>query len=121
MNALKSKNMMKVYNGHTGSSTISAVMEFIPQELLATLTGKQLGLIMNAVDSAFHTGKASTGAEMIDSNCVYVENLKKAIEWQEVGAEYEQLIENANVCGFNSQVTKSIKVKPGVLTLKFVE
>ena len=116
MNALRARNMMEVYNGGTGPITTSAVLDGIPDELASTLTGKQLGLVMNAVNAAYHRGKASTGAEMVDNNCVYISNLRKFIEWNEVGAEFGNVIEEGiDKNGGHYKSTSYKKVKDGEL------
>jgi hypothetical protein len=68
----KSNNAMRSYNGHKGNVTINAVMDQIPQELQSILTGKQLGMVMSAVNSAYHNGRASLkGLDLID-DCVWL-------------------------------------------------
>jgi hypothetical protein len=62
--------MMTAYNGFKGSNTVNAVLEQIPDELKDQLTGRQLGLVMSAVNSAYHNGRASTGAEVIDAELI---------------------------------------------------
>jgi hypothetical protein len=119
MNALKRKNMMKVYTGHNGPETVSHILEIMGDEL-SHLSGKDLGKIMNVIDKAYHSGKVSTGAEMIDTNVVWIENLQKAIEWKEVGAEYQEITEDAGM-GMGITKTYSKKVKDGELVLNFVE
>lgn len=86
MNARKERNMMEAYKGFEGSQTVNAILSQIPDELLEQLSGKQIGMVMNAIKAAYNDGKASTGAEMIDSNAVYINSLGKIIEWNEDGA-----------------------------------
>lgn len=84
MNALKRKNMMAAYTGHKGSATVSHILEIMGDEL-NHLSGRDLGKIMNAIDKAYHLGKASSGAETISTNAVWIEGLKKVIEWDKDG------------------------------------
>ncbi len=72
MNALKSKNMMAAYKGFKGDRTLESVMSFIPDVLMERLTGRELGEVMNAVNTAFHSGKAAAGAEVVD-DCLWIE------------------------------------------------
>jgi len=71
MNALKKRNMMAAYNGFAGSRTLEAVMAQVPDELWDRLTGRELGIVMTAINASFHKGKASAGAEVVD-DCIWV-------------------------------------------------
>ncbi len=71
MNALKEKNMLAAYDGFTGSRTLEAMMNQVPDELWDRLTGRELGLVMSAINAAYHKGKADAGAEVVD-DCVWV-------------------------------------------------
>lgn len=77
---------------------------------------------MDAVHAAYHAGKNSTGAEMIDSNCVWVKSLNKGIEWTEEGAEYEHREVKEELEGGRIKTTlQPVKVKEGVLKFKIAE
>lgn len=78
MNTLKYGNMKNSYNGFPGGRSFEAVCAQIPLELLDTCTGKQLGLIMGAINKAFHTGKAGTGAEIIDGSGLWISTVPEA-------------------------------------------
>lgn len=82
--SIKINRAIKLGNWHKGPVTTAAVIEQIPEELISSCTGEQLALIANAIDKAYHAGKAATGAEMIDSNCVWVNSINKGIEWEEI-------------------------------------
>lgn len=75
MHTLKSKNMMNSYTGFTGPETVRAVLSQIPFELAQRLTGHELGLVMNAVNNAFHNGQHLVkGIEVLpDDHCVYID------------------------------------------------
>lgn len=85
----KMDRALAAYDGFAGAATINAVLSYIPEDLRNQLTGHQLGLVMSAVNRAYHAGRASTGAEMIDGNCVWINSLNRALEWTEEGAVYE--------------------------------
>lgn len=70
MNTLKNKNMMAAYDGFKGTQTVQAITEQIPSKLFERLTGKELGLVMSAVNKAYHNGKASAGAT-IEDDCLW--------------------------------------------------
>lgn len=86
MNTLKQKNMMNTYKGFKGTQTVGEILKQIPDNLLKSLTGKELGLMMNAINTAYHNGKAFMGSEVIDGNksegAVWIQCLDKAIEWK---------------------------------------
>lgn len=115
--SIKLNRVMELYTGFKGTATYSAVEKQLPEKLVNELTGAQLALVMQAINTAYQKGKASTGAEMIDNNAVYIEKLDKVIEWNEEGAEYtrETVVEN----GY--RVTRSRKTKDGVLVPRFSE
>lgn len=87
MNSLKNKNMMAAFNGFHGSVVISEIMSRIPAELLERLTGREIGLVMSAMNASYHAGRAATGAEVIDSTvddgAVWVNCLNRAIAWKD--------------------------------------
>jgi rubrerythrin len=82
--ATKHERMMAVYNGFKGTNTVNAVLEQIPDELKDQLTGRQLGLVMSAVNSAYHNGRASTGAEVIDGELIWVNHLNMLFDLSEL-------------------------------------
>ena len=61
--------------------TNSAVFAQIPDALAQSLTADQLTDVANCINAAYHKGKADAGAEMIDSNCVYINSISRMIEW----------------------------------------
>lgn len=63
------------YTGHKGETTITAIWERIPAELKDRCTGKELGMIMDAINKAYHDGKASAGAEKLDNESVYIDGV----------------------------------------------
>jgi len=108
---------LKVYAGFKGGATVEHIKKLIGKELAERLTGHELGLVMSAVNRAYQEGKASAGAELIDDNCVWINKLNKAIEWEEVGAVYEQ-IETVEA---GLKVIKPVKVKNGELVVRWAE
>ena len=112
---------MAAYQGHKGTATVAAVLAQVPLELRNSLTGRQLGMVMSAVDAAYHNGKAAAGAEMINANCVWITGLNRGLEWDEVGAEYKTVTERINNPGsLGYNVTRSVKIKDGALVPRFV-
>jgi hypothetical protein len=115
--SIKLNRAMELYTGFKGAGTYSEVENQLPEKLVNELTGAQLALVMQAINTAYQKGKASTGAEMIDNNAVYIEKLNKVIEWNEEGAEY--IRETVSENGY--KVTRSRKTKDGVLVPRFSE
>jgi hypothetical protein len=117
---IKLQRAIKQANVFKGQTTLSAIKDQLPESLLETLTAKDIALVLEVINKAYHTGRASTGAEMIDTNAVYIQNIGKVIEWSEVGAEYKQVpFEEVGISGFRSTGTRPEKVKDGVLVPKF--
>ena len=69
----KYERAMAEYEGHKGSVSVQAVWEQIPADIREQLTGKQLGVVMNLINNAYHKGKADAGAEKVDVDCVWVD------------------------------------------------
>ena len=118
----KESRAMAAYDGFKGGTTVAHIRKLIGKELADRLTGHELGLVMSAVNRAYHEGRASTGAEIIDDNCVWIKSLEKAIEWEEVGTEYKR--EDFTEIDANGRTIKGsrpVKVKNGELVCKFVK
>lgn len=81
MNTRKLQNMLTTYNGHRGPVTMSHVSSLVGD--IPGLTGKQLGMVMSAVNRAYHEGKASCGAE-VDGDWVYINKLEKGYELKDI-------------------------------------
>lgn len=127
MNSKEEKKMEKgtiklnraydMYTGFKGRETVGKVFRRIPDELVQSLTAKQIAAVAEIVAQAYEDGRASTGAEMIDNNAVYINSLDKVIEWNEEGAEYKRVQEKKP--GYT--VTRNEKTKEGVLVPRFSE
>lgn len=115
VHSIKMAKARKLYNGFKGYSSLAAVENQIPAELIPQLTAQQLALVMDAINAAYQRGRASTGAEMVDTDCVWINGINRMIEWEEVGAVYERVTEQDGGCA----VTKSVKVKDGELVCRF--
>ena len=57
----KEKRMMAAYGGFRGSRTVSDIQALIPDRAWETMTGEQLGLMMQAISASYHKGRASMG------------------------------------------------------------
>lgn len=72
----KRTRMMQTYNGPTATSALSDIDSLIPYELEDSLTGRQLGLVMNAINQSYYNGKNDAGAELLrDDDCVWINNV----------------------------------------------
>lgn len=129
MQTRKYNNMMRNYNGFRGTQTVRDVKAGLPVELVPALTGAQLGLVLNAIDDAYHRGRDSTGASICDGdNMVWINQLNRGIEWKEVGAEYKEekfpVFYDKEKEAKNEPYTygtRSVKVKAGELVCKFTD
>jgi hypothetical protein len=123
---IKLNKAIKNYTGFKGDRTINSVIKQIPDELLKQLTSKQLALVMQVINTAYQNGRASTGAEKIDTDCIWVSGIEKLIEIVEVGAKYESVTEPrkfdpvTNEC-ISTERTYSKKVQAGELICRFVK
>lgn len=84
----------------------------IPDTLKERLTGSELAEVIKAMDVSYHAGKASAGAEVVDASredgAVYINGLGM-IEWKEIGAEYETVVESNGI----STIYRPQKIKNG--------
>jgi hypothetical protein len=75
----KRARAMDAYAGFAGHATVNAVMGNIPDELISTLTGKQLGLVMQAVAKSYAAGvRSQKPIEKID-DCLWIDGENKLI------------------------------------------
>jgi len=65
------------YDGFHGRITMEAVEAFVGAELHKRLTGREYGLALSAVNTAFHAGKKAQGAEVVDGDYVWVECIQR--------------------------------------------
>jgi hypothetical protein len=71
MNSLKKKNMIANYDGFKGSRTVESIQSQIPDQLWERLTGRELGLVMTAINKAYHNGRGSLGGIDKMDDCVW--------------------------------------------------
>ena len=72
MNKIKENNMMNAYKGFKGHQTVTHIKSMIPDFLKDRLTGAELGEVMNAINSAYHAGRATLkGIDVVD-DCVWL-------------------------------------------------
>jgi len=64
--------MMATYKGFSGPRTVEAVLAQIPEDLQGRLTGRELGMVMTAVNTAYHNGRASHQGIDICDDCVWL-------------------------------------------------
>lgn len=76
----KHDRAMAAYDGFKGGATVEHIKKLIGKELADKLTGHELGLVMSAVNRAYHEGKSSTGAEVVDGDYIWVNCLDKGYD-----------------------------------------
>ena len=76
---IKINKAVKQYNGFKGGRTLDAIMEQIPEELNSKLTSSELALVMQVVNSAYHNGRASTGAENV-GGAIWIDSIQKLVD-----------------------------------------
>jgi hypothetical protein len=72
MRSDKIKRMYDAYDGFDGHQTIKHVQSQIPSELFDRLTGHELGLVMSAVNNAYHNGRNSLQGIDVCDDCVWL-------------------------------------------------
>lgn len=77
---------MVAYDGFKGERTVQAVLTQIPEDLQRQLTGKQLGMVMSAVNKAYHNGKDACGCEIIDGDAIWINSLNALVELSDIKA-----------------------------------
>lgn len=78
--AVKLEDALSKATIHKGNSTVSAILEQIPSSLIEKLSSDDIACLMDIVDKAYKKGQASTGAEMIDNETVWIHHLQKEIK-----------------------------------------
>ena len=81
---LKQANIEKAYTGFSGPDTFESVKSFIPEELNNRLTGMEIGLVMNAINNAYHAGKQSCGCEIVNGDCIWIDQIQKLVPIDEI-------------------------------------
>jgi len=72
MNSLKYANALRNFHGHQGPQTRSAILAEIGPELIASLTGAQVGSVMDAMQRARANAKAEAGGFDVCDDSLYV-------------------------------------------------
>jgi hypothetical protein len=86
--SIKLNRAIRNANVFKGSVTVDAIMKQIPEQLINNLSSKDLAVVIEAVNKAYHNGRASTGAEMIDTNCVWINNINRLVDISCVDGKY---------------------------------
>lgn len=72
---VKTRRAMEVYEskgGFTGRRTVNAVLRGVPAELKERLSCEDVGLVMAAVNAAYHRGRDSHGGLDLCDDCVWL-------------------------------------------------
>lgn len=77
---VKLEDALSKTNIHKGNSTVSAILEQIPSDLIDRLSSGDIAIIIDIVDKAYKKGRSSTGAEMIDNETVWINHLQKEVK-----------------------------------------
>lgn len=65
---------------HRGPQTIKHVLSQVPQDIIDSCTAKQIASIANAINKTYHAARASTGAEIIDGDCIFINKINRIFE-----------------------------------------
>lgn len=125
---IKMNRAIENYTGFKGAGTLDAIKSQVPEELIERLTGKELALVMQAINAAYQKGRASTGAEMIDNNAVYINKLNKMKKEQNTSIGKSCTLRKNSSAKTGKEVyipeSKSrvpVKIKDGALVPRFSE
>lgn len=81
--SIKRNRVIKMLTCHPGPVTVKAVLDQIPEAMWTECTARAIAQAANAISSAYHSGRASTGAEVLDGSptecLVWVGPLNKAV------------------------------------------
>lgn len=92
----------------------------MPEELKERLTAKEISLVMQAMNTSYHAGRKSTGAEKIDTDCVWIDDIGM-MEIKEDGAEYETVTETDTSRGYTCTIHRQVKIKSGKLIGEIIQ
>jgi len=79
--SIKLERAVKAGKWFKGAATSADVVSRIPKDIVKECPSRIVALVGDAIDKAYHDGRASTGAEIIDGNVVWVYSLNRGIEW----------------------------------------
>jgi transcriptional regulator with XRE-family HTH domain len=79
--AIKINRAQKLNAYDNSLGTCNAIFSQIPQSAIEQCNASTLNDIADAIQHAYQAGRAKAGAEMIDGNAVWVDSLKKTVEW----------------------------------------
>ena len=83
MSPIKRNRVVKLLTCHPGPVTVKAVLDQIHDQMWDKCTSAAIAQAANAISAAYHRGRASTGAEVLDSSpteaLVWVGPLNKAV------------------------------------------
>lgn len=67
----KAWEIAKKHSVHDGITTREAIESFIPRDLWKNLRGKDLGLVIIAINAAYHSGKYDAEKSAIEEGGLY--------------------------------------------------
>lgn len=66
------KAALAIYTGHTGPVTLAAVEAGCPPELAKRLTGREYGMVLNAINAAYWRGRSALGGVDLCDDCLWL-------------------------------------------------
>jgi transcriptional regulator with XRE-family HTH domain len=78
--AVKIEDAIDMSRVHKGPTTVSTIVNMIPQSLLDKLDSAEISLLIDVINASYQNGRASTGAEMIDDDTVWINKMQIAID-----------------------------------------
>lgn len=69
---------------HKGPVTHAAVMAQVPQEVIDECPARIITAVADAINKAYHAGRASCGAEVIDGDAIWINALDGLYEFDDI-------------------------------------
>ena len=79
IHSLKITRALTLGHWHTGPVTNKAVLSQIPDSVISECPARIIAQVGDAISAAYHAGRASMGAEIVEDDCLWIESIGKLI------------------------------------------
>lgn len=77
-----------------GDQTMQAILSRMPGDVIKECPARIIAQVIDAIDKSYKAGQASTGAEVIDDDAIWIEPLQRLIGFEDLPpappAEHEE-------------------------------
>jgi len=67
-----------------GSNTLNAILSQVPGDVIRDCPARIIAQVMEAINAAYHDGRASTGAEVIDGEAIWISKHMRLYELEDL-------------------------------------